>query len=400
MAEDKGIPDGESKESSPPLQVVKKKSKGVLSRIWNAIFRIHGDDFEKRLQHISKEEAAVLARMKRRSQTWRRMIRHLIIFSVILEVIAVAYAIMTTRSVELDWKMRAFRVLPMFLLPVFSSIAYSTFVSITNMCDRRDQKTLERLRAERQAKIDELKEKTNYYTTQQLIQRYDPDPAAKAAAATVLASKLGADSGLKVYVGDESKLNVPVGKSNDIEVVPSSGLRKRKQLHTRSSSTGSTPLLHSDDETTHSAGNEGPPDSEHEQLVVDHYYPQGPSTHDGGWLARIAALLVGEDPTQSYALICGNCHMHNGLARKEDFPYITYYCPHCHALNRPKQLEDYVSSSSPSSMSPLKSGGTGDAIKHSRGSMGEGVSMSNSPARAGSKIEEVTENVVSRDLVG
>lgn len=22
-----------------------------------------------------------------------------------------------------------------------------------------------------------------------------------------------------------------------------------------------------------------------------------------------------------------------GLARKEDFPHITYYCPHCHALN-------------------------------------------------------------------
>lgn len=36
--------------------------------------------------------------------------------------------------------------------------------------DRKDQKTLERLRAERQAKIDELKEKTNYYSTQQLIQ--------------------------------------------------------------------------------------------------------------------------------------------------------------------------------------------------------------------------------------
>lgn len=36
--------------------------------------------------------------------------------------------------------------------------------------DRKDAKTLERLRAERQAKIDELKERTNYYTTQQLIQ--------------------------------------------------------------------------------------------------------------------------------------------------------------------------------------------------------------------------------------
>ena len=36
--------------------------------------------------------------------------------------------------------------------------------------DHRDQKTLDRLRAERQAKIDELKERTNYYSTQQLIQ--------------------------------------------------------------------------------------------------------------------------------------------------------------------------------------------------------------------------------------
>ena len=36
--------------------------------------------------------------------------------------------------------------------------------------DRKDQKTLESLRAERRAKIDELKERTNYYTTQQLIE--------------------------------------------------------------------------------------------------------------------------------------------------------------------------------------------------------------------------------------
>lgn len=36
--------------------------------------------------------------------------------------------------------------------------------------DRRDQKILDRLRAERKEKIDELKERTNYYVTQQLIQ--------------------------------------------------------------------------------------------------------------------------------------------------------------------------------------------------------------------------------------
>ncbi|XP_057971996.1 uncharacterized protein At2g24330-like [Malania oleifera] len=326
-------------------RTAKTKGKGIISRIWNGLFRIRNNDFEKRLQHISKEEASVLARMNTRSLRSRRMARHLIIFSVIFEIIAVGYAIITTRSMDLNWKTRAFRILPMFLLPALSSISYSALISFIRMRDQKDQKTLERLRAERQAKIDELKEKTNYYITQQLIQRYDPDPAAKAAAATVLASKLGADSGLKVYVGDESKPSVPKGKSNDVEFVKSSGIRNRNQLHTRSSNTGSTVLRHSTEEMPTNQGAEVPGIPDHRQPIVVEHHHKGSTTYDGGWIARIAALLVGEDPTQSYALICGNCYMHNGLARKEDFPYITYYCPHCHALNRLKQTEEHVSGS-------------------------------------------------------
>lgn len=145
-----------------------------------------------------------------------------------------------------------------------------------------------------------------------LLQRYDPDPAAKAAAATVLASKLGADSGLKVFMGDDSKFNPPTGKSNEAEFVQSSGLRKRKQSHTRSSSTESAVLHHSEEEMLQYAEPEGLEMSKHDQLVVEHQNPTGLHAQDGGWIARIAALLVGEDPTQSYALICGNCHMHNG----------------------------------------------------------------------------------------
>lgn len=128
----------------------------------------------------------------------------------------------------------------------------------------------------------------------------------------MLASKLGADSGLKVYVGDESKLNIPTGKSNDVELVQTDGLRNRKQVHTRSSSTGSSPVDHSDREMPHSVQSEGPQTSEHNQVVVEHHNPRAYAANDGGWVARLAALLVGDDPTQSYALICGNCHMHNG----------------------------------------------------------------------------------------
>ena len=86
----KDAPATDNKES---VTIVKKKQRGLISRIWNGLFRLHGDDFEKRLQHISKEEASVLARMKRRSQSWRMMIRNLIIFSVIFEVVNVLFFI-------------------------------------------------------------------------------------------------------------------------------------------------------------------------------------------------------------------------------------------------------------------------------------------------------------------
>nr|XP_025669693.1 uncharacterized protein At2g24330 isoform X2 [Arachis hypogaea] len=414
MADDKAVGEDEKKEpSTTATKNVRQKRRGFLSGIWNGLFRLHGDDFEKRLQYISKEEAAVLSRMKRRSRSWRQISWNVIVFSVILEVIAVVYAIMTTRSVDMNWKMRAVRVSPMFLLPVLASAAYSTFVSFVRICDRRDEKILVRLREERQAKIDELKEKTNYYTTQQLIQRYDPDPAAKAAAATVLASKLGAESGLRVYMGDELNPTATMGRSNDVELVQSNGLRNRKQPHARSSSSGATTPFNPDQQ--HLVGGSGGLDqtqtSEYNQLVVEHHQPQSSTSQDGGWLAKIAALLVGEDPTQSYALICGNCHMHN--ARKEDFPYVTYYCPHCHALNQPKQLDGNISRASPRMGSPKAY--ESEAVKYASGSAAESMLLtsnnpvdvsasatestitSNSPVNASPEIEEVSERTSSED---
>ncbi|RWV83159.1 hypothetical protein GW17_00055276 [Ensete ventricosum] len=64
----------------------KKQRRGIVARLWWWIFGGRSEDYEKRLQHLSKEEAAVHARMKRRAQSSRRMIRNLIVFSVILEV--------------------------------------------------------------------------------------------------------------------------------------------------------------------------------------------------------------------------------------------------------------------------------------------------------------------------
>lgn len=312
----------------------KRRQRGLVSRVWKGIFGGR-EDVEKLLQALSKEEEAVRARLRRRARASRQSAHNVLALAAALEIVAVGYAIMTTRSPDISWQMRAVRVLPMFLVPALAALIYSAITSLAKMLDNRDQQTLEKLRTERQAKIDELKERTNYYTTQQLIQRYDLDPAAKAAAATVLASKLGADSGLRVFLGDESNRDAALGKSNDNNL-GQTGLRQRKG-HLSNGAGRAQSLEPFDGSNMYDGSEEGP--STPTQRNVEHF--RGPAGNDGGWLARVAALLVGEDPTQCYALICGNCHMHNGLARKEDFAFVTYYCPHCNALNGSRQHEDH-----------------------------------------------------------
>lgn len=67
-------------------EIKKKKKGGFLSRLWWALFRVRGDDFEKRLEHISKEEAAILTRIAKRSHSWRRVARNIVIFFILAEV--------------------------------------------------------------------------------------------------------------------------------------------------------------------------------------------------------------------------------------------------------------------------------------------------------------------------
>lgn len=51
----------------------------------------------------------------------------------------------------------------------------------------------------------------------------------------------------------------------------------------------------------------------------------------------------------------------SGLSRKEDFAFITYYCPHCNALNGSRQHDDQelISNSGKESPSPHSDGSVG-----------------------------------------
>jgi hypothetical protein len=75
-----------------PAQAKEEETKkggggGVLGRLWRGLFGGR-EDYEKRLQYLSKEEASVHARMRRRTQLSRRAVRNIIVLSVLAEVAA------------------------------------------------------------------------------------------------------------------------------------------------------------------------------------------------------------------------------------------------------------------------------------------------------------------------
>lgn len=141
------------------------------------------------------------------------------------------------------------------------------------------------------------------------VQRYDPDPMTQAAAASMMGSKLVADSGSKVCPVDETQL---AEKLMEIESENPSGMRKRCGKESQNGaikSGGASDVDHSDG-SQHSEEIEvaGFMDG---QLVVNHY-DSASTMQDCGWIARITSLLVDEDHTESCPLICGNCRKHNG----------------------------------------------------------------------------------------
>ncbi|XP_077563152.1 zinc-ribbon metal-binding protein lunapark isoform X2 [Haemaphysalis longicornis] len=52
---------------------------------------------------------------------------------------------------------------------------------------------------------------------------------------------------------------------------------------------------------------------------------------------RVIDFLVGEGPSNRYALICNRCCSHNGMALKEEYEYLSFRCCYCFHWNQAKK---------------------------------------------------------------
>ncbi|KAG8917555.1 hypothetical protein FRC01_002377 [Tulasnella sp. 417] len=164
------------------------------------------------------------------------------------------------------------------------------------------EKQLKALMAEQRTKIEEIKKKTNYYSTKNLLDRYDDSPSRKAC----------------LRQRQSAAMNGTPGSAP-----PPTPLPIQAQGRPSTSPRRPSPLQNS-------------------QLLQP--TPEQLPPPRKQWFDKVADALLGEDNESSnskFALICENCFNHNGLVKEAEFDDMKYVCPKCGHFNRsPKQKRE------------------------------------------------------------
>ncbi|KAG0040448.1 hypothetical protein BGZ82_002532 [Podila clonocystis] len=218
-----------------------------------------------------------------------------------------------------------------------------------------EESQLNLLRADQRLKVEELKKKTAYYSTKTLLERYDPSSQQQRVSGT--------------RPGPDGKL-VPPTQNGQRPMQPNMmdpGLRQRSGLGVTNSQGGllgmgpqgqgqgqgqgrpmgmSSGMQPPGGNMHTPRGPQGPfpPQPNHQNQQFNHGHPGDGSSPHGSpntekhWYDKIVDVIVGDEgPDTKYALICGQCFAHNGLALPQEIDDIQYVCPKCNYFNPPRR---------------------------------------------------------------
>ncbi|RDX51720.1 hypothetical protein OH76DRAFT_1401138 [Lentinus brumalis] len=166
-----------------------------------------------------------------------------------------------------------------------------------------EEKALVKLRKQQRDKIEEVKQKTNYYTMRNLIERYEDGPGPVP----------DSPAGLRRRIPPQPQAPIPP----QLSVPPTP--QRNLQLNPQTPAPGQlTPGLQ-------------------QQLSPSPQRPIPPPRKQ--WFDKVADAILGDDDASTsgaasrYALICQKCFAHNGLVKESMWEDAQYVCPKCGYFN-------------------------------------------------------------------
>ncbi|KAM0787783.1 hypothetical protein ACM66B_003838 [Microbotryomycetes sp. NB124-2] len=270
---------------------------GLLSVFRPLYRRSQPTDYETVLSNLEKQIKAAEAHLLQIRLRERRANALFVTYSVgAWLVYALAWYAWLRHSTRASASFGASLVLlaPLVIGPVFIIFTRRIVRSFYKRQQTKEETVLRRLKKQQRDKVEELKRKTGYYSTKNLIDKYDEDEAKKAAAKPGLQQQK-----------QQPKGKQPMQPTQQIQQPPGFGPGMQQV---------------------------GPPGQAPPLLP-----PAPPVPPPRTLMDKVADALIGvnadDEPYNKYALICGKCYAHNGLVPREQYDTIQYQCPRCGFMN-------------------------------------------------------------------
>lgn len=240
-----------------------------------------------------------------------------------------------------EWIYRIVYSLPLLLFPFIVWLVKQFLHWYFVKRIRRNEEALEELKERKKTILNEVMETETYKKAKEILEKFSPELNAEtiltnAATPTSTTGDLrhrnvgqtGKEAGVVSSSGAILEPRTPISSQLGGPLSPNPSnlsstvrtdrpLSHRSQLPYRQNPSG-TPAL----AMSHAIGPPpGPP-------MARPVLPRERSLMD-----RMVEYLLGDGPQNRYALICSECHSHNGMAIKEEFEYLSFRCCYCYAVN-------------------------------------------------------------------
>ncbi|CAG8515991.1 6534_t:CDS:2 [Paraglomus occultum] len=266
------------------------------------------DNYEKILSELDEQISNSKVRLCDIKIRQKRSTIFWLVFSTVLYIAYVSgwYFFGWKSKYDETWQLWLLKLFPVFAFP-FIIWLVKKFMSMWYRRKEANEKSqLKHLVARKKLKIEELKKKTGYYATQNLIERFDVNNSQKSLAKSVNFPAL------------PNEWNQSNDHFTDDSQVVDTGLRLR--LSTSTSET-----------------------KDESSMTPSAYYNAIPPSNTPlkrTWYDRVIDLLAGEEGQyKKFALICSNCHAHNGLVSQQDLDDVQYFCPKCDHFNPSRRIK-------------------------------------------------------------
>ncbi|OCB91913.1 hypothetical protein A7U60_g809 [Sanghuangporus baumii] len=197
---------------------------------------------------------------------------------------------------------RPLKAFPIFIGPIIAQFSRRISQMWYARIENAEEKTLKELLSQQRTKVEEIKKKTNYYSTKHLIERYDPPSGFAGSPARPRPDAPPNQAQRGVQQQPTTPQRGPLGQPNG-----------------------------------YPQPNRGQPSN---MPVPDQQTPQAALVPPKKqWFDRLADALLGDDELGAdgaknrYALICQKCFAHNGLVKEELWEDTQFVCPKCGAFN-------------------------------------------------------------------